>query len=86
MNEHFDALARQIGGNAPRRRVLRGLGALAFGALGLRSSGGFDLEAEARKNKNRQCNNCKHKCKRKNRNKNKKNKRNCGNKCRNKCR
>ena len=35
MNSRFDSVARQVGEQASRRRMMRGLAALGFGALGL---------------------------------------------------
>lgn len=80
MDDRFDLLAKHVGAQAPRRRVLTGLGAMALGAMGILGS---DHDAEA-KNK---CKKCKNKCHRKNKknNNNNNNKKNCKNKCRNKC-
>jgi len=35
MDTRLDALAKQLGEDAPRRRVVQGLGALGLGALGI---------------------------------------------------
>lgn len=52
MDTRFDAFAKQIGEQATRRRVVRGLGALALGSLGV---AGLSRTASAK--------DCKKKCK-----------------------
>jgi hypothetical protein len=58
MNTRLDALAKQLGEDAPRRRVLQGLGALGLGALGIVGMSGT-TEASRR---SRCINRCKDHC------------------------
>jgi hypothetical protein len=76
MGDRFDALARQLAEQAPRRRVLQGLGALSLGSLGVL---GVDRTAEAKSCKKR----CKDHCK--DRHKNRGSNRQCRKRCQNKC-
>jgi hypothetical protein len=76
MGDRLDAFAKQLAGQAPRRRVLQSLGALGLGSLGVL---GIDRAAEAKS--------CKKKCKDhcKNKHKNRGSNRQCRKRCQNKC-
>lgn len=76
MDDQFDRLARHVAQEAPRRRVLRGLGALTLGSLGVL---GLGQAADAKSCRKR----CKNNCKR--RHKNRGSNKQCRKRCQNKC-
>jgi hypothetical protein len=79
MRERMDEIATTVATHTTRRSTLRGLSALALGALGLLAG---DRQTAA---KNNACQQCKQQCKRNNKKAGKKDPKNCNNKCRNKC-
>jgi hypothetical protein len=75
MDTRLDALAKQLGEDTPRRRVVQGLGALGLGALGIV---GMSRTAEASR-RSRCIDRCKDHC-----NDNASN-RQCRNRCQQRC-
>ena len=79
MSERIDALATTVAAGTTRRSALRGVGALALGALGIL---GMKQRTAARDSA---CRQCKRTCRRNNRKPGKKNPNNCARRCRDRC-